>query len=421
MMKYSKNMTIDVIKIDEFEKKQIFSYCVLHFKNILDVHEQGKILECYFQNRNFLLIPRNQYENIAKDNEGNTHRNNYSSALLLLWTEIGNNEELEKIKDTMTKMLSNESNILIQGKLILGNGSISFTFDKAPLLNDNDAAYSYLITHRFINNKYIYRISSNESFKNHFIDNVTNLNGIVLDIVFTGRATNIYNNCYNFSNYKIKDYLIKDNKVILSNVKGVIDLEKCFVPANYITMLNLLQTWRNPIELYSDYYSNMSIRIATLVPEDKVRIEDSNAYFNNKIIDTSNRRVIVLRDEEKRYELLNNYIKSWNISAMVSEFISSKETLEMLIERFNKGRIEQEKENIRREREEAINYVRISQKQIEEIEERILLLEHRTKDFIPFPDIILPKNPDRKSFRVDDILRFENNKYIIREENRDER
>lgn len=419
-MKYNKNMTIDVIKIDEFEKKQIFSYCVLHFKNILDVHEQGKILECYFQDKNFLLIPRNQYENVANDNEGNTYRDSYSSALLLLWTETGNNGELEKIRDTLTKMLSNESNIFGQGKLVLGNGLTSFALNKIPPLNDNDVAYSYLITHRFINNKYVYRISSNESFRNHFIDNATNLNGIVLDIVFTGRATNTYNNCYGFSNYKIKDYLIKDNKIILSNVKGVIDLEKCFAPTNYITMFNLLQTWRNPMELYPEYYSNMSIRIATLVPEDKVRIENTNVYFNNKIIDNFNRRIIVLRDEEKRYELLNNYIKSWNISAMVSEFISSKETLEMLIERFNKGRIEQEKENIRREREEAINYVRITQKQIEDMEERILLLEHRTKEFIPFPDIVLPKKPDRKGFRVDDILRFENNKYIIREENENE-
>ena len=322
----------------------------------------------------------------------------------------------------MEKMLSNETNITGQGKMVLGNGLTSFTLSKQSLRDDSDAQYSYLISHRFINNRYIYKISSNDKFRSHFNDRdrFINMEGTVLDIVFTGRDRNEYHNCYNFFGYKIKDYLVKDNKVILSNVKGVIDLEKCIVPTNYVTILNLLQTWNNPLEIYPNYYSNMSIRIATLIPEDKAIIKNNSVYYNNRVIDSTNRKVMVLKDENKRYELLNDFFENWNIGSVVSAFISSKETLETLIERFNRDIIEQEKENILMEREETIDYIRTIKRQIADMEEKIILLEYRTKDFIPFPEIELPKKVKRGFPRIEDILRFENNKYIIREGNNNE-
>lgn len=419
-MKYDKNMTTDVIKIGEFENKKVFSYCVLQFNNITNIQEQGRIVECYFQDKNFLLIPRNEYSNSIRDEDGNIIREDYSTALLLLWTNIKDNNALNDIKTTMEKMLSSETNITGQGKMVLGDGLTSFTLSKQSLRDDSGAQYSYLISHRFINNRYIYKISSNDNFKSHFNDRFINMEGTVLDIVFTGRDTNEYHNCYNFFGYKIKDYLVKDNKIILSNVKGVIDLEKCIVPTNYVTILNLLQTWNNPLEIYPNYYSNMSIRIATLIPEDKAIIKNNGVYYNNRVIDSTNRKVMVLKDENKRYELLNDFFKNWNIGSVISAFISSKETLETLIGRFNRDIIEQEKENILMEREETINYIRTIKRQIADMEEKIILLEYRTKDFIPFPEIELPKKVKRGFPRIEDILRFENNKYIIREENNNE-
>lgn len=419
-MKYDKNMTTDVIKIGEFENKKVFSYCVLQFNNITNIQEQGRIVECYFQDKNFLLIPRNEYSNSIRDEDGNIIREDYSTALLLLWTNIKDNNALNDIKTTMEKMLSSETNITGQGKMVLGNGLTSFTLSKQSLRDDSGAQYSYLISHRFINNRYIYKISSSDNFKSHFNDIFINMEGTILDIVFTGRDTNEYHNCYNFFGYKIKDYLVKDNKIILSNVKGVIDLEKCIVPTNYVTILNLLQTWNNPLEIYPNYYSNMSIRIATLIPEDKAIIKNNGVYYNNRVIDSTNRKVMVLKDENKRYELLNDFFKNWNIGSVVSAFISSKETLETLIGRFNRDIIEQEKENILMEREETINYIRTIKRQIADMEEKIILLEYRTKDFIPFPEIELPKKVKRGFPRIEDILRFENNKYIIREENNNE-
>lgn len=421
-MKYDKNMTTDVIKIGEFENKKEFSYCVLQFNNITDIQEQGRIVECYFQDKNFLLIPRNEYSNPIIDEDGNIIREDYSISLLLLWTNIKDNNAFNDIKTTMEKMLSNETNITGQGKMVLGNGLTSFTLSKQSLRDDSDAQYSYLISHRFINNRYIYKISSNDKFRSHFNDRdrFINMEGTVLDIVFTGRDRNEYHNCYNFFGYKIKDYLVKDNKVILSNVKGVIDLEKCIVPTNYVTILNLLQTWNNPLEIYPNYYSNMSIRIATLIPEDKAIIKNNSVYYNNRVIDSTNKKVMVLKDENKRYELLNDFFENWNIGSVVSAFISSKETLETLIERFNRDIIEQEKENILMEREETIDYIRTIKRQIADMEEKIILLEYRTKDFIPFPEIELPKKVKRGFPRIEDILRFENNKYIIREGNNNE-
>ena len=159
----------------------------------------------------------------------------------------------------------------------------------------------------------------------------------------------------------------------------------------------------------------MSIRIATLIPEDKAIIKNNGVYYNNRVIDSTNRKVMVLKDENKRYELLNDFFKNWNIGSVISAFISSKETLETLIGRFNRDIIEQEKENILMEREETINYIRTIKRQIADMEEKIILLEYRTKDFIPFPEIELPKKVKRGFPRIEDILRFENNKYIIGE------
>lgn len=59
MLKNSINMTSQSIFIDNFTQKQNFCYSILYFKNIEGITNQGQILDYYFPEKNFLLLPRN--------------------------------------------------------------------------------------------------------------------------------------------------------------------------------------------------------------------------------------------------------------------------------------------------------------------------------------------------------------------------
>ena len=59
MLNNSSNMTSQSIFIDNFTQKQNFCYSLLYFKNIEGITNQGQILDYYFPEKNFLLLPRN--------------------------------------------------------------------------------------------------------------------------------------------------------------------------------------------------------------------------------------------------------------------------------------------------------------------------------------------------------------------------
>lgn len=411
----SVNKTNEIIDIGKFDNKMNFHFCILQFQDIENFYDQGRIIECYLQKKNFLLLPRNICETIENDEEGNPKKVYYYSALLLIWDNyinLNKEEEVEQsfIKD-IEKMLTIENKIRSQGGLILNNGKHKWHLSKRSVFNDNNSQYSYLIFHKYKDGKYSYKISSTSSFKKHFEWEGNYYIGAVLDLVFTGRYSNEYNNCYGFDNYKIKDMKVDDQRVILSNVAGVIDLDKCDKsPVNYVMLLNMLPDWKNLALYNADYYSNMSIRIVSLIPEDKVTINNNNVFINGKTIDKNS--IVVAKDIETRYNILDTYFRN-GASEAIKEFISSKESIEDIIAKFDEGRIRQEKENLIAQKQEAISYIRTARRQIAETEERILMLEHRVKDFIPFPDIVLPKKVSVIREDPLSMLKMINGKYII--------
>lgn len=404
------NKTNEVIEIGKFDKKQTFHFCTLQFKGIEDFYEQGRIVECYLQKKNFLLLPRNMIKFSVQDNDG-TREESWYTSLLLIWDERINAYNPEgSIINELEKMLSVEDKINIQGKLIFNNGESNWHFSKASNYTDGDSQYSYLIMHKFVNGEYVYKISSTSSFKEHFKWEGRYLKGVTLDLVFTGRCSNMYNNCYQFGGYKIKDYLVDNNKIILSDVKGVIDLAECNNPVNYVTMLNLLPGWKNPAMMNSDYFSNMSIRIATLVPEDQVTIKGKDIYYKDRVI--TNMMVVVTRDLELRKNIFREYFRN-GVTAASREYIASKETVENIIERFDEARVKQEKQNIINQRQELISYIAQSKRQLNELEERVVMLEYRTREFIPFPEIKLPEKISQYMEPASSMLKMIDGRYVI--------
>ena len=415
----SLNMTNEAIKIGNFDKKQTFHFCTLAFEDIKDIYEQGRIVECYLQKNNFLLLPRNIIKKTITE-DGVERIICFYTSLIFMWDDVIDCNDKAKFENSvirqLNKMLLTENKITSIGKFIGNNGTLTWAFNKRLSTSDFDAQYSYLITHKYKDGVYEYKIVSTSSFKKHF-SLLGNLENTVLDMVFTGRCQNSYNNCYTFNNYKIKEALITDEKLILSNVKGVIDLEKCKYPTNYVLMINLLPEWINMKNKYNDYYYNMNLRIMSLVPEDKVRIEDNRVFYKNSMLCNGSDKVVLSKNEEKRYDIINAFLRNNNATEAANEYIASKEDMESVIRKFEQSRIEQEKQNLINERQEMINYIVMTRRQIAEREGRVAMLEYRTKEFLPFPDIILPKNPktNRNCMDIESMLKMKNGKYIIEE------
>lgn len=416
----SMNMTNEVIKVGNFDKKQTFHFCTLAFEDIKDIYEQGRIVECYLQKNNFLLLPRNIIKK-AVEEDGTERIVCYYTSLIFMWDDIIEYNDITKIESSvigqLNKMLSTENKISSVGKFIGNNGNMSWDLNKRLSgLSDSDAQYSYLVVHKYNEGVYDYRIVSSSSFKKHFLL-LRDLENVVLDMVFTGRCQNNYHNCYTFNNYKIKEALVTEEKLILSNVKGVIDLEKCKYQTNYVLMINLLPEWVNMKNEYTDYYYNMNLKIMSLVPEDKVRIEGNKVFYKSFMLCNGSDKVVLAKDEDKRYDIINVFLRNNNAGEAASEYIASKEDMETVIKRFEQARIEQEKQNLINERQEMINYIMMSRRQIADNEERVVMLEYRTKEFLPFPDIVLPKNPksNRNGMDIMSMLKMKNGKYIIEE------
>ena len=400
------NLTIESISIGKFKNKKKFHYIVLQFLGVSNITEQGNIISQYLKGDNFLLLPRSK-EPYNQNTEA------YNS-LLLLWTDDYLTSIDDEIVGNLRKLFETEVNnvrIVPITKFILNNGKNTLTFNYPNYILENKSwRCSYLITHQYKNENYHYRISSSISFKKNIelLENYELGNSTVLDLTFTGRdVRGIQSNCYDFNNYKIKDYYIKTENghtsIILSNVKGVIDMAKFSSVSDFqegVTFLNLLFDWKNP--LYNDrfYYYGMPIRFINFYPQEKVVIKEGRAYTKdtNKLInqcfyaDT----VIILgfilsKNKDKRYDIIREYFSSGIVSGNNLLYENEAESLEEVIRKFSSLYLENNKKNAIRTKNSIINSIKSLRITIQERTERKIILENRTKEFIPFPKIVLPK------------------------------
>lgn len=424
-LKNGTNVTKESIKIGNFEEKQKFHYGILSFKDISDIHKQGKIVEKYLKERNFLLLPRNEIV---------SNTNIFYTSLLLIWDNSFDIENVDKHKITLSliDMFADREDVRPQGCFIFNNGLLSYGFDYCSSFTDENASYSYLITHQFVKRSYIYRITSSDSFKENLflLKDYGIEKNTILDIVFTGRNTNKFHNCYSFNKFKVKDYYVNKDRgtVVISNVKGVLDLQKNdFYPANSVLLYNFLLDWKNPIKTNDiEYFSNMNLRIINFIPEDKVEIKDNVVLYKNTkmcgvTVSPINLNIIVCDNEEKRQELIEIFF-SRGADYSIAEFIALHNSVEDIIKQFEETRVKKEKEEAERLRIEVINSIAQAKREKAEIEEQILLKEHRTKEFIPFPYIELPEHCTRiPVYDLTSILYIQNGKYFLKEEvNEDE-
>lgn len=425
MLRNQRNRTIESIKIGEFDKKQSFHYGVLQFRDIPNIEEQGRILECYFTDKNFLLLPRNELVRTETNVEGCEVEVHYYTSLIILWTDPYVINDMDGLVNspmvfTLRKMVEVEDKIRVQQKFILENGRYNITVGQTPMFGDNDAQYSYLITHRYVDNKYIYRITSAASFKEHFdlLKNHNLSDNTILDMVFTGRTTNGWNNTYTFNNYKIKDAYVTDDRAILSNVKGIQDFEGMDSVWRGVTFFNYILDWACPLETSDGYYQSMQIKFINCYPENITTVRDGEVFVNGLHLDTNPivGDIVIPNDKELRRIIFETLFRS-GTKASIGEFVASKQCLDDVIKKFDQARRAEAKRNYSEQKMDLIGTITQTRRQIEETKERIMLGEYRAQNFIPFPDIIIPKRPS-ENYVIDvySMLEEKNGKYILRGE-----
>lgn len=391
------------IKIGEFDSKIFFHYFVICSLN-KSLIEQGRIIERYLKDGNFIIIPR---ETVIEEDIV------YRSSLVLFWST----EKITTINSIEELLYGENSEIQsVYGQLIANNGKNHYSILTYGNLKGADSAgrYSYLLTHKYTNGKYIYTLFCGESFKGAF-KNIVEPETVVLDLSFTGKRSNVYNNCYSFNNYKIKDYYKNDNVIIVSDVKGVIDLEtlKNVIPTGKVMILNILPGWKNPL-LNPGYFEGISIDIIGFIPKNKVDLENQNtlsqAARERKLILTDN-----IEDLTKEVELRCQV----GFNAALKYIRDKGISWENIIKCFEKRRFETGLKQAKREKIDLLNYLKQAREQLKETQAKIHTLEYKTQTFIPMPKIILPSNPheaDLDLIDIESLLKMENNEYVIREE-----
>lgn len=410
------NMTRESISIGEFNKKQYFHFCILQFLNIADIVEQGNIVKHHLERENFLLLPRTTIS---------VHSGIIYTSLFVMWTnEELDSQEIVSLRDSINKMITKESNMSTQNCLFFNNGKkTEYLMNRWEVNDASFARCSYLISHQYKQNKFVYRITSSTVFREHFKHlQRYNLNeNTILDLVFTGRNTNSYHNCYTFCNYKIKDSFISDEIVILSNVRGVIDLTKVFRqcrPWTSVMFYNFLLDWKNPTENKPDYYMNMPIKIINFYPQDLIEVRDNQLYFKNSRIDRCDNGTYIKAVLPKKniYETLYDlYTRGVNVAN--ERFLTGDMTIEEVIKKFDSKRIEREKKNFQERKLSLKRDMASLRRNLEDLEENKIILENRVKSFIPFPKIILPKEePESNVVDLMPLLKVKDNQYYIEED-----
>lgn len=419
MLKHNSNMTSESILISDFTEKQNFCYAILYFKNIEGITKQGEILDYYFPEKDFLLLPRNVYER-TMNSDGEIVMETYYTTLLLSW-----HNESDLVKK-LEEMLDKETNIDIYDGVINQKSEKIATprrnkFNFWNNWSDFDGRYSYLISHNYNNGIYSYRITSSDSLRQNLVllSQKKLEENTVLDLVFTGRDSNSWHNAYNFGNFKVKDFKVETNgNIVLSNSRNLINLDNCKPGSGSgIVLLNFLPDYVFPSYCHNNYYSGMSIRCINFIPEDKIELRDNryiltgNTY--NKVDPSS---IVVLPKDEKVKKDIEEELLKTNIGLLNKIFIASKTTVEDIIRKFDSRRTSTIKQEFLERKRDLIMSIAQCRREINDKKERIASIEYRIKEFIPFPmiDIKSVQDYNEPFYDVYSMLYKENGQYIVR-------
>lgn len=408
---HEKNLTQQNMTIGTFDHKLKFTYAILVFKaregeSGVSIQEQGGIVNRYIEN-DYLLVSRNT---IISDRV-------YSSSLFISW-----NEDFDKIESGLQRLISENTEVQIQDTIVFNNGKMKNSKYFCDV-RDIGGAYSYLISHLYENGKYTYTLTSGSSFRNDF-EILIGRNGFkkntVLDLVFTGRVSNEHNNCYGFDNYKIKDYYPDANGgFVLANKDGLVNLS--MFAGRGVVLLNFLPDWMD-LTTIVNYYSGMDISIFNFIPERNIEIRKNQSdkiFYNGRPLagrDFS-KRIILAEEPEEREQLIKIALNS-GIQRSFEQFLRTHCIIskEDVLKEFCERNAEAMKKRVQEEKSELKYAIAQTAMQLKELDEQIAYLEYRTKDFIPMPEIRIPKDGKGEFFNAFSLLKMENGGYIIEKE-----
>ena len=413
MLRHSTNMTNESISLGIFDKKTKFHFCVISSLNISELDRRGKIIEIYLCHNNFLLLPRNENEGTTPNGETFVE---YTD-LLIMWETPEMN--WEKIVGALRKLSEVETNVHFQSNIFLDNGAGIAEINRNSIGNDFSGSYSYIISHRFVDSKYYYRITTSDSFRHALIELSKERleDNTVLDLVFTGKCSNRYNNCYNFSSFKVKDVQIMTNDaIVLSNARGLVRWKNEYPTPGQVILLNYLSDWKCPKDTMLDYYSGMNLKTINFISEQYVSIKpNGKVLYKGEPINRPNMSplLILAEDEKLRDEVMKQYFRS-NQNAANEIWASQFVDMKMVLENFNEATLKQVRKEFCKKKEQLVGELRQAHRQLREVQGDVLRVENMTKDFIPIPRIVLPQTDSgERVYDVYSLLKVKNGEYII--------
>ena len=184
-------------------------------------------------------------------------------------------------------------------------------------------------------------------------------------------------------NYKIKDFCINETGIIISNKKGLLDLEKITIPSSRIgatIFLNFLldkKVNRMAVPNVAEY---------TVVPENLLKVDDrGKVYFNSP----NNRTpfVVLAKDPELKERLYKNFFNSPQIYKEYLKSKSGAENISDVIQSFEEERIEAIELKHKKEKLFFMNDLYYCERDILQSKSRIEQKKEELSVCIPFPQI----------------------------------
>lgn len=406
----------DSFVIGEYPQKRYFHYIVVSMDGEENILMRGRLIEDATNNKDFLLVP------LKEEVIGDIHRN-YD---IILWsteeriTDVNTNPFLEQIRKLRGAI---EHNFCKATHFCLNNGKTT-AFAQGIEVNllrpDN---INLLISHTYENQKYKYRLTSSTNFHNSIQMMLVKEgnNTVFLDLSFNGRSIET---TYNLNSYKIKDHHKEaTGLIVLSNVKGVIDLSqvtntRTTFPS--VVLCNFLLDWEAPFsDINSPVYPSY-LKIINFYPAKVIKTSEiGHFYFKNYYLNTScDIDMIIPEDREKINEMFNIFYSRGNRTAQAFA-LKKKRTLEEEIREFEKNRWKQDEAEFRQKKRDRLFTIASLERDIQSVKERIMILEYKTKSFIPFPKIVLPDNPKADNYlsiEIEKMLKKKDNQYYIEQE-----
>ncbi len=379
-------MINDLIDIGSFSERLVFDYFIVLHEEPLE--QFGEILKDAL-GESFLLLPRTSFTN------GTTF---YHSSLCLIYTP-----KTAYDLDIITNKIKSINYNIKTSMPILSNGNVVMRERPNTITRDKDMNSQYLIGYTFNDNKYKYYLSMGSDFTSVISMLVTRVPKVTLDKLFSGKTNDGYRNVFEFNRFKVRDFTLGSNKIIVSNGANTIDNIGDASIWNMISgtwLINVLpdftfpgETSKNIRGVNEQYYGLYKLMLSTIIPESLIKAAHECGFtYNHKgkekvskqgMIPGSNDRTLMIK-------IMREYLRDATTGAS-RVYFGDRMTVEEVLTVFNESRIKKDRELLNKRYTECVQNILDCNREIATLMNDIAEIEARSQNRLPIPIIEIKK------------------------------